>query len=164
MEAVKARKCKKKNDNGDQELTRKEIEATLKQYILRLGYKALKTEQENAIVPLASPSEYQKYTLLLHLSTSETLCCQAEETAIHHQLNVHCVASRKSHCHYMIHTHVNVTTAHIQTQTLPLYAKGYGKTMSPLSTPPSTRQKKTVQTSSHHIMQCLLHLHCSGFI
>lgn len=84
MEAVKARKFKKKNDNGDQELTRKEIEATLKQYILRLGYKALKTEQENAIVPLASPSEYQKYTLLLHLSTSETLCCQAEETAIHH--------------------------------------------------------------------------------
>ena len=52
---------------------RKEIEAALKQCILRLGYKALKTEQENAIVPFASPSEYQKNTLFLHLSTSETL-------------------------------------------------------------------------------------------
>lgn len=113
MEAVKARKCKRKNDNGDEELTRKEIEAALKQCILRLGYKALKTKQEKAIVPIASPSEYQKYTLLLYLLTSETLCCQAEETAIHHLLNVHCVASHKSHCHHMIHTHVNATIAHI---------------------------------------------------
>ena len=52
MADVEAKRGKKRrrNDDEDQEMTRNEIEAALKECILRLGYEALKTEQESAII------------------------------------------------------------------------------------------------------------------
>ena len=44
IEAIRGKK-RRRNDDGDQEMTRNEIEAALKECILRLGYEALKTEQ-----------------------------------------------------------------------------------------------------------------------
>ena len=59
MASVEAKRGKKRrrNDDGDQEMTRNEIEAALKEYILRLGYEALKTEQESAIVPFVEGND-----------------------------------------------------------------------------------------------------------
>ena len=50
MAGVEAKRGKKRRrtDDEDQEMTRNEIEAALKECILRLGYEALKTEQESA--------------------------------------------------------------------------------------------------------------------
>lgn len=59
MACVEAKRGKKRrrNDDGDQEMTRNEIEAALKECILRLGYEALKTEQESAIVPFVEGND-----------------------------------------------------------------------------------------------------------
>ena len=64
---------KKINDDGDQEMTRNGIETALKECLLRLGYEALKTEQESAIVPLV---EGNHVFICLHTGFAVTFAIQ----------------------------------------------------------------------------------------